>query len=196
MVQFSLRKEKTGLLIVDVQEKLFPKVENSYDVLCKMSQVIRAFQIFGCPIIVSEQYPEGLGPTILPIKQLLDKEQSFFAKTTFSCLKNPKISQRILSAEIDYWILIGIEAHICVLQTAKDLLLAEKNVVVLNDAISARSIFDYSSAIAEMRDNGVRISTTETILFELLEHSKTPEFKEISELVKCPAQKSSSCCCH
>lgn len=196
MVQFSAHKEKTGLLVIDVQEKLFPKVENSYEVLCRMSQVIRGFQIFGCPIIVSEQYPEGLGSTILPLKQLLDKEQSFFQKTTFSCLKNPKISQSVLSAEIDCWVLVGIEAHICVLQTAKDLLLAEKNVVVLNDAISARSIFDYSSAIAEMRDNGVRISTVETILFELLEHSKASEFKEISELVQCSTQKSSSCCCH
>lgn len=198
-MQFSLEKEKTGLLLVDVQEKLFPKVENSYEVLCKMSQVIRGFQILGCPIVVTEQYPEGLGTLILPLKQLLssneDKVSPFFSKTTFSCLKDPKISQHVLESDIDCWVLIGIEAHVCILQTAKDLLLAEKNVVVLNDAISARSIFDYSSAIAEMRDYGVRISTVETVLFELLGHSKTPEFKEISQLIRCSQDKSSSCCC-
>lgn len=89
-----------------------------------------------------------------------------------------------MHAPTDQWVLIGIEAHVCVLQTAKDLIAEGKQVVVLNDAIGSRSIYDFSTAIAEMRDCGVRITSTETILFELLRNSQAAEFKAMSQLIK------------
>ena len=94
------------------------------------------------------------------------------------------VKAELLLAPVSQWVLAGIEAHVCVLQTAKDLLEQGKQVVVLNDAISSRSIYDFSTAIAEMRDCGARISSTETVLFELLRDSKAAEFKEISQLIK------------
>ena len=105
-------------------------------------------------------------------------------KTSFSCIDDDHVKTALLVQPITQWVLIGIEAHVCILQTAKDLLGLGKQVVVLNDAISSRSIYDFSTAIAELRDCGVRISSTETILFELLRDSKSSEFKEISQLIK------------
>lgn len=181
---FKLIRDRTGVLLIDVQEKLFPFVENSCLVMRAMQKAIRGFQILGLPVIVTEQYPKGLGSTVAVLKGLLGESTKYLTKTAFSCLDDEKILSVILSYPVDQWILLGIEAHVCVLQTAKDLLAQQKQVVVLNDAISSRSIYDFSTAIAEMRDCGVRISSTETVLFELLRHSQASEFKEISQLIK------------
>jgi len=194
MNRFTLTREKTGLFIIDVQEKLFPLVERSYEVLYKLTQLIKGFQILKMPIVVTEQYPQGLGTTVLPVKNILGEGQVFLSKTSFSSLGNEDIKNNILERAEDCWVLAGVEAHVCVLQTAKDLLNAGKKVIILNDAISSRSIFDYSSAIAEMRDFGARISTTETVLFEILADSKALGFKEISQLVRCSSEKPSCCC--
>ena len=184
MHNFTLSRKQAALLIVDVQEKLFPLVERSEDVLAAMEQVIKGFQILNLPIYATEQYPKGLGHTIEPLRNILGDDMQFFTKTTFSCLGDSAAKKKLLSQPAKQWVLIGIEAHVCVLQTAKDLLAAGKEVVVLNDAISSRSIFDYSTAIAELRDIGVRISSAETVLFELIGDSKASEFKQISLLIK------------
>lgn len=187
MVNFTLNREKCGLLIVDVQDRLFNQVERSCEVMLVMQKVIKGFQILKLPITISEQYPKGLGPTIATLKSCLSDNQEYLAKTTFSCIGNPIIKEKLLHRDINQWVLMGLEAHVCVLQTAKDLLNAHRHVVVLNDAITSRSIYDYSTAIAEMRDCGIRISSSETILFELIKDSQAPEFKEISSLIKSSA---------
>lgn len=181
---FKLVKERCALLVIDVQEKLFPYVENSCHIIQAIQKIVRGFQILKLPIYATEQYPQGLGHTVLPLKGLLGDNQFFESKTTFSCLDDEKIKAKFLESVIDQWVIVGIEAHVCVLQTSKDLLEQGKKVVVLNDAIGSRSVYDYSTAIAELRDCGARISSTETILFELLRHSKASEFKEISQLIK------------
>lgn len=182
MKNFTLEKGNTGLLVVDVQEKLFPLVDQQAPFLYSLQKVIRGCQILGVPIYVTEQYPEGLGETLGELKRVLGPAQVYFSKRSFSCLGNPEIKE-ILSDKIQ-WIVVGLESHVCVLQTAKDLLKAGKEVVTLNDAISSRSIYDYSTAIAEMRDIGVRISSVETVLFELVATSSASSFKEISQLIK------------
>lgn len=179
-----LNREKVGLLVVDVQEKLFPYVENSCPVMQTLQKAVRGFQILNLPIYVTEQYPKGLGSTVATLKGVLGQEQIYLVKTAFSCLDDPAIKDTLLKAPIDQWVVIGIEAHVCVLQTVKDLIENGKQVTVLNDAISSRSIYDFSTAIAELRDCGARISSTETVLFELLRDSKAAEFKEISQLIK------------
>lgn len=181
---YKLSKERTALLVVDVQEKLFPYVENSCHVMQAIQKIVRGFQILGLPIYATEQYPQGLGSTVAPLKGLLGESQHFLSKTTFSCLDDAKVKAELLKVPVDQWVIVGIEAHVCVLQTAKDLLEEGKQVVVLNDAISSRSVYDFSTAIAELRDCGARISSTETVLFELLRNSKAAEFKEISQLIK------------
>ncbi|HEV8052708.1 MAG TPA: isochorismatase family protein [Parachlamydiaceae bacterium] len=181
---YKLSRDTTGLLLIDVQEKLFPYVENSCPVMQTLQKAVRGFQILSLPIYVTEQYPQGLGSTVATLKGVLGPAQAYLVKTTFSCLDDTAIKDELLKAPVDQWVVVGIEAHVCVLQTVKDLIEAGKQVTVLNDAISSRSIYDFSTAIAELRDCGARISSTETVLFELLRNSKAAEFKEISQLIK------------
>jgi len=184
MVNFTLNRKTTGLLIVDVQEKLFREVERSCEVMHMIQKVVKGFHILQLPIIVTEQYPEGLGSTVPTLKQVVGERAEVLSKTTFSCLGNDVMKQKLLAMNVTQWVVVGIEAHVCVLQTAKDLLKAGREVVVLNDAITSRSLYDFSTAIAELRDCGVRVSSTETVLFELLHDSKAPEFKQMSQLIK------------
>lgn len=186
----TLDRAKTALLVVDVQDGLFPHVERALEVVEAIDKVIQGFQILKLPILVSEQYPKGLGETVHCLKTRLADAYFPWIKTTFSCFDDPSLRQHLIEHPCQQWVLVGMEAHVCVLQTAKGLLSAGKDVVVLNDAIGSRSIYDFSTAIAEMRDCGIRVSSVETVLFELLRDSQAPEFKQISALIK----QRCSCC--
>lgn len=177
-----LDSSKVCLMVIDVQDKLFVQVERQEEVIQSIQKVVKGFQIMKLPIVVSEQYPEGLGNTVASLKTVLGNCASYFTKFSFSCFADEKIAKFLLP--YDQFILVGMEAHICILQTAKDLNLAGKQVIVLSDAITSRSMDHLSIAIAELRDMGVRISSVETILFELLKDSKSKYFKQISQLVK------------
>ena len=184
MNSFILDRKKTGLMIVDVQSKLFELVDRSCPVKTMLIKLIKAFNILKMPIVLSEQYPKGLGPTIPALKELLSEDHLYIEKTSFSCLGTPDNREKLLEMDVDQWVVAGIEAHVCVFQTVRDLISHGKQVVVVNDAITSRSVFDFSTAISEMRDCGARISSTETVIFELVCDSKAPEFKEMSELIK------------
>lgn len=178
-----LNRERAALIVVDVQEKLFPLVERSCEMMKRIEILVRTFKALGLPIFLSEQYPQGLGETIGSLKELA-LGAACYQKTTFSCASDSRFAQEIRALGKQEIILAGIEAHVCILQTA--VLLKEQGyeVTVANDAISSRSIFDYSTAIADMRDFGIRITSTESVLFELLRDSKAKEFKEISKLIR------------
>ncbi|HRD55301.1 MAG TPA: isochorismatase family protein [Parachlamydiaceae bacterium] len=182
MINYHLDKNKVCLLVVDVQEKIFKEVERSCEVMYALQKIIKGFQIMKLPIIVSEQYPEGLGSTVSALKNLLGQDAVYRDKTTFSCFADEQLKEDLLP--FSQVVLVGVEAHVCILQTAKDLLKAGKQVVILNDAISSRFIYDFSTAIAEASRAGARISSVETILFELLKSSKSPFFKEMIQLIK------------
>lgn len=184
MPAFTLVPTQTVLLIVDMQEKMFAAVDRGPDILYTMCKLIKGFQILKLPVLISEQYPEGLGPTVPPLKTLLGEDYSPWVKSTFSCLNDQAFADYVEASPHLQWVVVGIEAHVCVLQTVKGLLKLGKQVTVLNDAITSRSIYDFSTAIAEMRDAGARISCAETVLFELLQDSQHPQFKEISQLIK------------
>lgn len=174
----------TGLIAIDIQDKLLAHIERPCEVMDALKNAVKGFSSLNMPLLVTEQVPEKLGSTTQTLAALLPKETPIFSKSSFSCLGNPYFKEMILSLPVKNWVLCGLESHICVLQTAKALIGLGKGVVVLNDAISSRSIFDYSTAIAEMRDMGVRISSVETILFELIGDAEAAKFKVISEIVK------------
>ena len=178
-------------MVVDVQEKLFPLVDHPNEVLEALLKLLIGSTIMDLPIVVTEQYPKGLGHTIPQIKQCLPKDQTFWPKTTFSGLKDQAIKEYVMGLPVDQWILVGIEAHVCIMQTAKELAILGKQVVVVNDAISSRSIYDFSTAIAEMKD-WARVTSAEAVLFELIGDASSPEFKACLDLVKA---KPRGCCC-
>ena len=190
---FNLEIPQTALLIVDVQDKLFASVERGKEVLQTICKCVEAFQLLDIPIFISEQYPKGLNPTVLPLRTLLGEDYHPWVKTSFSCLDQKECYQRILSLPFSQWIVVGFEAHICVLQTVKSLLKLKKQVTVLNDAISSCSIYDFSTSIAEMRDMGARISSFQTVLFELVKDSEHPQFKALSRLIKSDCDCESFC---
>ena len=181
---FTFQLQETVLLIVDVQEKLLPSIERGSAILNALSTFVKGAQILGVPILLSEQYPQGLGETVSPLKTLLDVSYHPWIKSTFSCLDDPSFFEHILSLPYQQWIIVGIEAHVCVLQTVKGLLKLKKQVAVLSDAIGSHSTDDYLTAVAEMREEGARMTSVETVLFELLKDSKHPQFKLISQLIK------------
>ena len=140
----------------------------------KLSLLTYAASLLNIPLYLTEQYPEGLGKTILELNP-----HKSYTKTAFSCLGALKED-----LATPYWIVAGIESHVCVLQTVRDLIKSGKQVVVLQDAIASRSLLDHTSALQEMRAMNARITTVETLLFELLQDAKHPQFKAISQAVK------------
>lgn len=187
MGSFTLNQGQTALLIVDMQDKIFSCVERGPEILATLFKLVQGCQILNIPILITEQHPNGLGHTIEPLQHLLGNEYYPWIKSTFSALNDHTFAHYVSTLPYSQWIVVGIEAHICVLQTVKSLLQQGKQVAVLNDAIASRSIYDFSTAIAEMRDDGARITSSETALFELLKDSSHPQFKAISQLIK-------SCC--
>ena len=177
----SLQIEETGLLLIDVQEKLFPKIFGNEELEKVILQALHAFQILEIPIILTEQYPQGLGLTLPSIKE---KIPYAYEKISFSALQNQEIEKVILEQKKKNWILIGIESHICILQSAMDLIEQNYHVVVLEDAVSSRNPLHKKIAIEEMRKKNIRISCLETCLFELLGHAKHSKFKEISHTLR------------
>ncbi|MFN4173808.1 MAG: isochorismatase family protein [Parachlamydiaceae bacterium] len=176
MKSFRLDPNKSALLIVDVQVKLFPLVERPCEMMEKQVLLVKGCKLAHVPVYATEQYTKGLGETIDSLKSLIDSKNILPEKTSFSgASRLPDYKQ---------WIIAGIETHVCVQQTVFDLIQSGKEVVVVNDATSSRSIYDFATAIAEMRDFGARVSSTESVIFELLQDSKHPNFKSFSQLIK------------
>jgi hypothetical protein len=184
MSNFNVSLTHVACLLVDVQEKLFQALPEQVLLLKILSQIVQSCQLLHIPLFLTEQYPKGLGHTIPSLQALLGKSYQPWTKTCFSCLDEPSFKQYISSLSYSQWIVIGIETHICVLQTVKDLLKMGKQVVVLNDATSSRALHNCITALAEMHDAGARISCSETILFELLKDAQNPCFKPISQLIQ------------
>lgn len=178
-----LNRRRSALLIVDVQERINAAVLHRQQVVDNTVRMVRACQILGIPIFVTEQYPQGLGPTESPVRETLG-EIVPYTKLTFSCCGVKELMEQLHQHRVHQVIMVGIETHVCVLQTALDLLAGGFQVHVLRDAVSSRNEVDYQTALERMQTAGVVMSTVETALFELLEQARTPEFKEVAKLIK------------
>lgn len=165
-----------SLLLIDIQEKLFAKVAGAALLASRLQILSKACTLLQIPIVLTEQYPQGLGKTIDALSHI----PVSFEKTAFSCLGDEKIKKAIIASGCQSWIVAGIESHVCVLQTVRDLLKNKMIPIVVQDALSSRNLLDHTSAIEEMRSLGARITTTETLLFELLQDAKHPQFKQIA----------------
>lgn len=178
-----ITKENTVGLIIDMQERLFP-VMNEKDTLLKNSQVlVEGLAKLSVPLIFSQQYTKGLGETLPEIKTLIP-EFSYFEKKEFSCWDNPEISGKLKNLAAKNIIIGGIESHVCVLQTAVDLKAAGLNPIVVMDCVSSRSQANYELAKERFRAEGIMMTSYESILFELTRSAGAPEFRAISKLVK------------
>ena len=175
--------EDAQFLVVDYQSRLMPSIERLEDLLKNAHILLRGMEILGVPMLVTQQYPQGLGGTDEKLMEYLG-QATFVDKVEFSVFQNEKAREVIEGRHKKCVILCGMEAHICVLQTAIDLKEAGYIPVVVVDAIASRKEKSKEIALYRYQQEGIYCTTTESILFELLKTSKHPAFKEISKLIR------------
>ncbi|MCP5159680.1 MAG: hydrolase [Gammaproteobacteria bacterium] len=174
-----IRAETSCLLVVDFQERLMPAIHNADSVVANGAWLVQIAQRLKIPVLVSEQYPKGLGPTVAAIRDWLPAA-AFMEKMHFSCAAELDCMRRIDALGRQQIIVIGAEAHVCVLQTALDLQGAGKAIYLVADAVSSRSPRDVELAVERMRAEGVQVVSREMVAFEWLHRSGTDNFREIS----------------
>lgn len=174
-----MRVETSCLLVVDFQERLMPAIHQADQIVAHGAWLIQIARRLDVPVLASEQYPQGLGHTVSAIRDLLPAD-AFMAKTHFSCAADRDCMRRIDALGRDQIVVIGAEAHVCVLQTALDLRAASKDVYLVADAVSSRSPRDVELALERMRAEGVRVVSREMVVFEWLRQAGTDCFRAIS----------------
>lgn len=176
-------KDKSALLVIDFQERLFPFIHEMEKLVKNVPILIEGMKLLGVPVFVTEQYVKGLGPTVQSIANALgDLKRT--EKMAFSCCDEPRFMEDLALSGKDHVIITGIETHVCVLQTVLDLKANGYHPIVVEDCVSSRKLSDKLTAIERMRQEGAVVTSYESILFELLRYSGTDTFKGISKLVK------------
>lgn len=179
-----LFEENTALLIVDVQEAFRDPIGNLSIIASNIARAVRAFGILERPVIVTEQYPKGLGPTVEEIRFSLPDEFEPIVKTAFSAFASPEVRTKLESVGAKQILLCGVETHVCVNQTAHDLIGAGYEVHLLTDCVGSRFDTDKATGLAKMRESGVISSSVEMALFEMLRESTHDRFRDIQALIK------------
>ena len=175
-----LQKEKSCLLLVDVQEKLAPHVLDPDNLVANCQWLMRLASELDVPMVVSEHYRQGLGSTIEPLRKLMPG-QTDINKLHFSCFRDPVFQRHWQTINRKQVVIAGIETHVCVLQTALDFYAADVDVFVVVDAVSSRTELDYRYALERMQQVGVRLVTREMVFFEWIGQAGTTVLKSLSK---------------
>jgi nicotinamidase-related amidase len=176
-----MSRSDTALLVVDMQERLLPAIVGGSIVRWNVRRLLDGAKTLGVPSFATEQYPQGLGPSVPAVAERVAERP---AKTTFSCRACAGLFEQWQAASISKVLLAGIEAHVCVQQTALDLLAEGYRVYIAADAVGSRRKVDLKFALRRLEAAGAILTTTEAALFEWCEVAGTPEFKQISALVR------------
>jgi nicotinamidase-related amidase len=176
-------REDTAAVVVDIQERLLPHIHEGDIMLKNCLRLIEGLKILSIPVLITQQYTKGLGPTVPSVIQQFP-EFRYIEKISFSCCEEPAFKQEIGFIGKTDIIICGIEAHVCVLQTCLDLIAGGRRPVVVEDCVSSRKPNDKHIAIERMRQEGARITTMESLLFELVRVAGSDTFKSISGIVK------------
>lgn len=174
-----LDREKSVLVLVDVQEKLTPLVRESEKLIKHAKWLLSLAEKLNIPLMATEQYPSGLGPTLLPL--MMPSLTTVIEKNSFSCCGEPTFQKTLQEIKKPQVLLIGIETHVCILQTALDLKTAGYDVFVAVDTVSSRHEIDHKTGLKRMRQAGVVPMTREMVFFEWLKKAATSEFKSLSQ---------------
>jgi nicotinamidase-related amidase len=173
--------QDTVLLVVDVQEKLMPMIGGAARILWNLRRLLDGAEATGVKALATEQYPQGLGPTV---GELAGRLGSIPSKAAFSCCGCEPFMASLAESKASKVMVSGIEAHVCVQQTVLDLLANGYRVFVPVDAVGSRYKVDYETGLRRMESAGATLTTTESALFEWCQVSGTPTFKKISALVR------------
>jgi nicotinamidase-related amidase len=181
-----LERDLAALVVVDVQDKMLAAIgsRRPASICGNIRRLVAAARILEIPVLYTEQYPRGLGPTVASLADCLKDARGPIQKTTCSCWRDDGFRTALQEADREHVLLVGLETHVCIQQTALDLLRVDFAPFVVADAVGSRNPEDYRIALERMLRAGVEISTTESVLFELVERCDHPRFKQILELVK------------
>jgi nicotinamidase-related amidase len=172
----------SGLLVVDLQQRLLPLIPSAAEITGRVGWLIEAAKLFSVPTIATEQYPQGLGATVPELSRLLSTGAR--EKRMFSCRECSEIFQAWHAEKRRQVVVVGIETHVCILQTVLDLLSMGFDCYVVVDATGSRQALDQQMALQRMEISGAMLTTTESVLFEWCADSRHPHFKQISQWVK------------
>jgi nicotinamidase-related amidase len=180
-----LDRDHTVLVIIDVQEKLMPVIDGADAVIRNLERLVRGCHVLGVPVIVTEQYVRGLGPTVEPLRRALEETSGYtpIEKSCFSAYGCDAFTSRLAGLGRNQVLIAGVETHVCVYQTVEDLL-GRVAVTVVADAVSSRTAQNRELALRRFESDGAKLSSTEMALFELTVTTGTDEFRAISTLVK------------
>jgi nicotinamidase-related amidase len=180
-----LNTDNSVLMVIDIQDRLLAAMsEGVQDRITRQASVLlTASNTLNIPVIVTEQYPKGLGHTHASLQAVWPEQTRSIEKTSFSALKVDAVKTQLEATERKQIILMGMETHICILQTALDLLAQGYEVFVVEDAVSSRADSNQSNALQRMSHAGIVITNTESALFEWLGDAKYPDFKTLSKLI-------------
>lgn len=186
MDKFNIDPQKALFMLIDFQTNLAAAMKKNVYADCERnaSLAIASCNILKVPVLVTEQYSKGLGPTVERLKASLKDDYKLLDKLSFSCYRDPGFQAALAKLDRKYILVAGIEAHVCVLQSVADLAANGYYVHVLSDAVCSRYKNDWKSALRYMGEAGAVVTTTEIAVFQLLQKAGTPEFKAISPLFK------------
>jgi nicotinamidase-related amidase len=182
----TLDRERTALVVIDVQERLFPAMDADHreEVMRNIKVLTAAARRLHLGTLVTEQYPKGLGHTLQEVKDALPPEVQPVEKVAFSCLGVDAFRSRLTATGARQLLLAGIEAHVCVLMSALDLLAEGYAVHIVADAVTSRTQANWRLAMAQLRQAGAVVTTTEAVLFQLLRQADTDDFRELARLIR------------
>ena len=171
-------------VVVDIQAKLLPAMNDPELVLNRAQMLVKGMNELGVPVVVTEQYPQGLGNTVPELSELFAENTQVIAKTSFSCFGEENFVNAVDIEKHPVMIICGIESHVCVTQTALDALNRGFKVFIAADAVNSRKNSDVETALAQLRHAGCTVASAEAILFMLMRTAKHPSFKAVSKLVR------------
>ncbi len=177
----TMRASDTALLVVDVQEKLVRLIPQHQRLVWNVRRLLDAAKLFGVKVLATEQYPQGLGPTTKVLAERLDAVSE---KTKFSCGECADLFEGLQEQGIRKILTVGIETHVCVQQTALDLLTAGFEIYVAVDSVGSRYDIDHQTALRRMELSGAFLTTAESAMFEWCERSGSESFKSLSRLIR------------
>ncbi|MEJ2183296.1 MAG: hydrolase [Nitrospirota bacterium] len=181
--RFFIHRDEAVLVLVDVQEKLASAMPVRAEVTRNCLRLLQAAGVLGIPVLVTEQYPGGLGPTVPELREAVPG-YSPIEKLCFGCAEEPAFREALTRTGREKVVLTGMETHVCVWQTGLGLLRDGYGVHLVSDAVCSRTKENWRLGLALARDAGAVVSSTETVLFQLMERAGTEEFKAISKLIK------------
>jgi len=178
-----LKLDNTAIIMIDIQGKLWNIMHEKEVLLENAQKLIKGMQVLGIPIILTEQNPQGLGPTLPELTQLIPEIEPI-PKFSFSCCQDKGFQKAIQDLKRKQLLICGIEAHICVYQTTLELLSSGYEVQVIADVVSSRIVRNRDIALSRVQSEGAKLTVTEMVLYELLQTAESPKFKEMLKVVK------------